>query len=143
MMGHHLIKSWSSTQPVVALSPAEAELYALVKAAAQAKGLSSLLRDYGLNTAVTVYTNVTAAMGIVHRKGLCKMRHIETQYLWIQGSVNDETLMVNKIWTKETPADLCTKGLKREGSWMHISRPYKDTLQQPEHIQHFQSAQLA
>ena len=30
MLGGHLIKSWSSTQPVIALCSGEAELYALV-----------------------------------------------------------------------------------------------------------------
>ena len=38
MIGGHMIKSWSTTQPVIALSSGEAVLYSLVKAAAQAKG---------------------------------------------------------------------------------------------------------
>ena len=75
MMWRHMIKAWCSTQRVIALSSGEAELYALVKAAAQKKGLSSILRDYGLSAAITVYTDATAAMGIVHRKGLNKMKH--------------------------------------------------------------------
>ena len=70
MMGRHMIKSWSSSQPVVALSSGEAELYALVKAATQAKGLTSLLWDYGQEVDTTVHTDSTAALGIVHRKGL-------------------------------------------------------------------------
>ena len=50
MIGGHLIKSWSSTQPVIALSSGEAELYALVKAASQAKGLCSLMADFCVET---------------------------------------------------------------------------------------------
>ena len=84
MMGSHLLKSWATTQPVIALSSGEAELVALVKTAAQAKGLASLLMDYGMSTTVTVHTDSTAAIGIVHRRGLGKTKHIETQYLWIQ-----------------------------------------------------------
>ena len=53
-------------------------------------------------------------MGIVHRKGLGEMRHIETQYLWIQGNVNDKTIALNKVCTKENPAYLVTKGVKKE-----------------------------
>ena len=62
MMGSHLLKSWATTQPVIALSSGEAELYALVKTAAQAKGLASLLMDYGMSTTVTVHTESTAAI---------------------------------------------------------------------------------
>ena len=57
MMGSHLLKPWATTQPVIALSSGEAELYALVKTAAQAKGLASLLMDYGMSTTVTVHTD--------------------------------------------------------------------------------------
>ena len=35
MIGGHMIKSWSSTQNVIALSSGEAEYYGLVKGAAQ------------------------------------------------------------------------------------------------------------
>ena len=39
MIGGHVIKSWSTTQPVIALSSGEAGLHSLAKAASQAKGL--------------------------------------------------------------------------------------------------------
>ena len=44
---HHMIKSWSSTQQLVALSSGEAELYALIKGASQTKGIISMLVDFG------------------------------------------------------------------------------------------------
>ena len=47
--GSHLIKMWSRTQALVALSSAEAELYGIVKGTAELKGLVSLWRDLGLN----------------------------------------------------------------------------------------------
>ena len=53
MLLGHKIKSWSSAHPVIVLSSEEAALYALVKAATQAKGLGSLLGDYGHNTVAT------------------------------------------------------------------------------------------
>ena len=120
MMGGHLLKSWASSQPVIALSSGEAELYALVKTAAQAKGMASLLMDYDMMSTVTVHTDSTAAIGMVHRKGLGKTRHIDTQYLWIQESVNNKDIAVKKVGTKENPADMLTKGLKREPLNEHI-----------------------
>ena len=73
MMGSHLIKSWATSQPVVALSSGETELYALVKAAAQAKGHSSLLGDFGYVAGIDVHTDSTAALGIAHRRGLGRL----------------------------------------------------------------------
>ena len=45
--GHHLIKSWSTNQQVIALSSGEAELHALTKGAAQTLGIVSMARDMG------------------------------------------------------------------------------------------------
>jgi hypothetical protein len=75
-LGQHLIKSWSSTQPVIALSSGEAELYALVKGAAQSKGLLSMLADFGAEVTAKVCVDSSAAIGIAHRVGLGKTRHI-------------------------------------------------------------------
>ena len=50
MWGHHLIKSWSSTQSVIALSTGEAEYYGIVKGASVALGLQSGLKDFKINS---------------------------------------------------------------------------------------------
>ncbi len=46
--GKHLIKQWSSTQNVIALSSGEAEYYGLVKAASQGLGAKQMLKEFGL-----------------------------------------------------------------------------------------------
>ena len=71
-MGGHLVKSWSSTQRTIALSSAEAERYAIVKGVAQAKGINSLLADFGFTANCEINTAASAAPGIVHRTGLGK-----------------------------------------------------------------------
>ena len=68
-LGHHVIKSWSSTQQLVALSSGKAELYALIKGASQTRGIISMLVDYGLTFDGTVCTDASAAMGISCRRG--------------------------------------------------------------------------
>ena len=110
MIGGHMIKAWSSTQPVIALSSGDAELYAFVKAAAQAKGLCSLLADYGYATSIAIHTDSAAAICILSRWNLGKTMHIGTQYLWIQQSVHREQITVMKFWTQDNPADVFTKG---------------------------------
>ena len=86
----------------------------MVKAASQAKGLCSLIADFGLKAEIAVHTDSTAAIGIVHRRGFGKTRHIEVQYLWIQENVTRKGISVSKICTTVNPADMLTKGLKRE-----------------------------
>ena len=63
MLGKHLIKSWSSTQKVIALSSGEAELYALLKGATQAKGLMSMLYDWNIITQSIVNTDLYRRKG--------------------------------------------------------------------------------
>ena len=46
MWGYHKIKSWSSTQSIVALSSGEAEYYGMVKGASVALGLQSVWNDF-------------------------------------------------------------------------------------------------
>ena len=114
MMGMHMIKSWSSTQQVLALSSGEAELYALLKGASQMKGLMSQLAEWGITAKGIAKTDASAAMGMAHRQGLGRTRHIDVQYLWIQDELKQEKLQMKKVKTDENPADMFTKGLKPE-----------------------------
>ena len=47
MLGQHCIKTYSSTQGVIAISSAEAEFYGVVKAASVGLGIRSALMDLG------------------------------------------------------------------------------------------------
>ena len=80
-LGEHCLKTWSITQATVALSSAEAEFYALTKGAAQALGMQSLLADFGVTLDATVHTDASVAIGILRRKGLGKIRHLNVRYL--------------------------------------------------------------
>ena len=84
MIGGHWIRSWSRTQSLVALSSGEAELYATVKASAELLGLLSLLADWGVQAEGEVLGDAAACLGIVQRKGLGRLRHIQTNWLWVQ-----------------------------------------------------------
>ena len=57
MVGDHMVKSWSTSQSVVALSTGEAELYGLNKCGASALGLQSILGDPGISLDVTLHTD--------------------------------------------------------------------------------------
>jgi hypothetical protein len=111
MLGAHLIKSWSSTQSSVSLSSGEAEFYGVVKASGVSLGYQALLRDVGLALPIRVWTDSTATMGICGRQGLGKLRHVDTQCLWIQQRVRDGSVELRKVRGEENPADLFTKHL--------------------------------
>ena len=48
-------------------------------------------------------------MGMVARKGMGKLRHIEVGELWIQDAVRNKVLTVNKVKGEDNPADILTK----------------------------------
>ena len=111
MLGKHLIKSWSSTQASISLSSGEAEFYGVVKAGGVTLGYQALLRDVGVVLPVRVWTDSTATIGICGRQGLGKLRHIDTQCLWIQQKVRGKSMELFKVRGEENPADLFTKHL--------------------------------
>ena len=119
-LGMHCVKTWSTTQATVALSSAEAELYALIKGAAQTLGMMSLLSDFGMTLKGVVHTDANAAVGIVQRQGLGKLRHLRVQYLWIQDKVRGGDVGLHKVHGPMNPADLMTKHLAAEDMRRHL-----------------------
>ena len=105
------MKSWSTMQAVVAMSSAEAELYALVKTAGEALGVKALLEDLGWETHVKIFLDSSAAKSIASRTGLGRVRHVDVKYLWVQEAVKTGKIMVAKIFGTDNPADALTKPL--------------------------------
>ena len=64
-----MLTFWSKTQAVMALSSAEAELGAAVKASLEVLGMVSLWKDVGDTTRVQVMVDASEAVGIIRRIG--------------------------------------------------------------------------
>ena len=111
MHGGHLLKAYSSTQANIALSSAEAELHATVVAASEGLGMKAMAKDFGMSLDPYLNVDASAAIGIMQRKGLGKLRHLDTQSLWIQDAVRQRRVIVEKVEGTENPADLMTKHL--------------------------------
>ena len=107
--GGGVIKSWSKSQSVIATSSGEAELYALSKGVAEGLGIKSLLADLGFDVKLRVWTDSSAAKSITARTGMGKMRHVETQYFWVQQVVSQGLVKICKIPGELNPADILTK----------------------------------
>ena len=102
----------------MALSSAEAELYGLVWASAEILGTMSMFQDFGQEVPGRVWGDASAALAIVNRQGVGKLRHLDTQFLWVQEKATQARLHYSKVHGKENAADLMTKVL----TWEEVRR---------------------
>ena len=109
MIGRHLVKSFSKQQKVVALSSAEAETYALVLASCETLGIQAYAADLGIGLEAEMFADASAALGIIARAGLGKVRHLRTQALWLQETRQEGRLKFTKVPGEANPADAGTK----------------------------------
>ena len=117
MLGSHMIKSWSSTQSVVALSSGEAEYYGMVKGASVAIGLQSVLKDFQVTCGIEIKSDASAAIGIANRRGLGKVRQCQ---LWLQNKVRNGDIRITKVCTYENLAGALTKFVGKDEIEVHM-----------------------
>ena len=103
------LKAWSSTWAVVAVSSREVVPHALTKEATQTLGARSLLADFGVSARSTFHTNRGAAIGVVQRAGLEKLRRINVRCLPLKHKVKNNELHVKRVLGRNNPTDLMTK----------------------------------
>ena len=70
-----------------------------------------MAKDFGQERTIRVYAAASAALGIVHRKGLGKVRHTDTNTLWVQQAACSKRTEYLKVAGTLNPADLLTKHL--------------------------------
>ena len=87
---------------MTALSSDEAEYYGLVSLTSQKLGLHSILLDW-------VWMDGTAGIAIWSRRGLGRVKHIDTVFLRVQAMVTEGNVTLGKKLTKEMLADFLAK----------------------------------
>jgi hypothetical protein len=120
-VGLHCVKTWSKTQSTIALSSAEAELYAIVKGVCEAIGIASLLKDLGIEREIRLHTDAAAALGIIGRKGVGKVRHLDTSVLWLQQKELQQAVQFLKVPGADNSSDLMTKHLAENLVVKHLT----------------------
>ena len=110
-IGNHTLTHWCRGQAVIALSSGEAEYYSLVTAISELSGVRSLALDWNLEYKLQCNVDATAAIGMAGRRGLGKVKHINTVYMWIQERISLLNIKLNKVHTSEMLADMLTKHL--------------------------------
>lgn len=113
IIGGVCLKLWSTTKAVRALSSGEAEYDSALKGASRPLGFRSMVADLGGNLDIKLFTDSVAALGIIGRRDLGKIRHMEIGHLWLQDLVADKKLTVAKVKGTGNPADLGTKHFKQ------------------------------
>ena len=110
-LGSATVTTYCKGQAVPALSSGESEFYGLVSATAATLGLLSILKDWGWKLNVQVLMDATAGIALGSRRGLGKLKHIDTAYMWVQQVYNEGKLKLAKRDTKEMLADFLTKAV--------------------------------
>ena len=70
-----------------------------------------MAKDVGQERTIRVYADASAAFGIVHRKGLGQVRHIDTNTLWVQQAACSKRIEYLKVAGTLNLADLMAKHL--------------------------------
>ena len=86
----------------------------MVACSCELLGIQSCARDLGIPLGASVYADASAALGIIQRRGIGKMRHIQTQCLWLQEAHATKRIGFEKIDGSKNPSDLMTKHLTPE-----------------------------
>ena len=82
-LGEHVLKAYCRQQKVVALSSAEAELYAMVAASVETLAMAAYAKDLGVSLECELFCDSSAALGIAQRAGIGKGCHLGPQGLWV------------------------------------------------------------
>ena len=93
-----------------------------VRASAETMGLISMDKDLGTHVKEVVLGDASAALAIVARRWLGKLRHLDTNYLWIQERAAKGDLNFKKVAGVDNGADLFTKTLSWNEIQSHIHK---------------------
>ncbi|CAE7251708.1 unnamed protein product [Symbiodinium sp. CCMP2592] len=110
-LGKAVIKATAKGQAVIALSSGEAEYYGLISTTSACLGEQAMLADWGINCPVVINMDATTGISIGSRRGLGRVKHIHTCFLWVQEVIDSGRVKLKKVPTGEMLADLMTKPL--------------------------------
>ena len=67
-----------------------------------------------------MWTDSAAAMGVVARQGVGKIRHLDTRTLWVQQAARGGSIEYRKVLGTDNPADCLTKHVDRATLNRHL-----------------------
>ena len=118
--GSSVLKWWSKTQPTLALSSGEAELAAIVRSTSEGLGMKAMMEEFGIKVDLVVKSDAVAAIGIVKRQGLGRVRHLAVADLWVQQRAKNGEVSYVKLEGRKNTSDMLTKAVEREVILRHL-----------------------
>ena len=70
-----------------------------------------MLADFGISAGVVVRTDSSSGLAVISRRGLGRLRHVQTRHLWVQQRVQEGDLRLNKEPGDTNVSDALTKPL--------------------------------
>ena len=120
--GSHVLKWWSKTQPTLALSSGEAELAAIVKATSEGLGMISIMAEFDIKADLVIKSDAVAAIGIVKRQGLGRVRRLAVADRWVQQRAKHKEVHYQKLDGSKNTSDMLTKPVEKETLQGHMER---------------------
>ena len=105
----------------IELSSAENGYCAICGTSATGMGIQALLHDWNVTMELRVMTDSSSAKAFASKRGLGKMKHIQTRYLWIQERLAMKHFVLDKVGTLLNRADVLTKQLSAKEMHKHLT----------------------
>ena len=80
-----------------------------------------MAKDLGVVVDLSIFTDATAAIGSVRKRGLGRIRHLDATDVWVQEQVRNKELDVHTIDGADNMADLLAKNLDRPVMANHLT----------------------
>ena len=80
-----------------------------------------MLKDLGVEKEIRLHTDAAAALGIICRKGVGKVRHLDTSVLWLQQKELQQAVRFLKVPGADNSSDLMTKHLAENLVIKHLT----------------------
>ena len=89
------------------------------------------MADVGIECTISIGVDAAAAIGVVRRRGVGRVRPFDVRYLWIQERISSGEFRIYKVLGTNSPENVMTKflgsdqmceGLARMGIWFMDGR---------------------
>ena len=79
-----------------------------------------MMNEFGIKSEIIVKSDAVAAIGIVRRQGLGRIRHLAVADLWIQQKSKDEVVKYMKLPGTDNTSDILTKAVESATIEKHL-----------------------
>ena len=76
--------------------------------------MAAIMKEFNIEVRLTVKGDAVAAIGIVRRQGLGRIRHLAVADLWIQQRSKDGSVAYEKLEGTRNTSDILTKAVERD-----------------------------